>query len=55
MQQKSRNIELEEMMAAGIHFGHQTQKWNPRMSPYIFTERKGVHIIEYEVMLPDEI
>ena len=46
MQQKNRNIELEEMMAAGIHFGHQTQKWNPRMSPYIFTERKGVHILD---------
>nr|YP_009425888.1 ribosomal protein S2 [Deparia pycnosora]ASU94597.1 ribosomal protein S2 [Deparia pycnosora] len=46
MQQKNRNIELEGMMAAGIHFGHQTQKWNPRMSPHIFTERKGVHILD---------
>ena len=46
MQQKNRNIDLEGMMAAGIHFGHQTQKWNPRMSPYIFTERKGVHILD---------
>nr|YP_009425712.1 ribosomal protein S2 [Cystopteris chinensis]ASU94421.1 ribosomal protein S2 [Cystopteris chinensis] len=46
MQQKNRNIELEGMMAAGIHFGHQTQKWNPRMSPYIFTERRGVHILD---------
>nr|YP_003795569.1 ribosomal protein S2 [Pteridium aquilinum subsp. aquilinum]ADK47580.1 ribosomal protein S2 [Pteridium aquilinum subsp. aquilinum] len=46
MQQKNRNIDSEGMMAAGIHFGHQTQKWNPRMSPYIFTQRKGVHILD---------
>nr|YP_010377592.1 ribosomal protein S2 [Diplopterygium chinense]QYC92954.1 ribosomal protein S2 [Diplopterygium chinense] len=46
MQQKNRNIESEGMMEAGVHFGHQTQKWNPRMSPYIFTERKGVHILD---------
>nr|YP_009973838.1 ribosomal protein S2 [Danaea sellowiana]QNH93764.1 ribosomal protein S2 [Danaea sellowiana] len=45
MQQKNWNINLEEMMEAGIHFGHRTQKWNPKMSPYIFTERKGVHIL----------
>ncbi|KAH7285603.1 hypothetical protein KP509_33G036300 [Ceratopteris richardii] len=46
MQQKNRNINLEEMMVAGIHFGHQTQKWDPKMSSYIFTERKGVHILD---------
>nr|YP_010958402.1 ribosomal protein S2 [Vandenboschia auriculata]ALO81800.1 ribosomal protein S2 [Vandenboschia auriculata] len=46
MQQKNWNIDLEGMMEAGIHFGHQTQKWNPKMSPYIFTERKGVHILD---------
>ncbi|KAI5057440.1 hypothetical protein GOP47_0027455 [Adiantum capillus-veneris] len=46
MQQKNRTIDLEGMMAAGIHFGHQTQRWNPKMSPYIFTERKGVHILD---------
>lgn len=46
MQQKNRNIDSEGMMGAGVHFGHQTQKWNPRMSPYIFTERKGVHILD---------
>nr|AJE61488.1 ribosomal protein S2 [Dipteris conjugata]AXX76517.1 ribosomal protein S2 [Dipteris conjugata] len=44
MQQKNWNIDPEGMMEAGVHFGHQTQKWNPKMSPYIFTERKGVHI-----------
>nr|QKV46990.1 ribosomal protein S2 [Plagiogyria subadnata] len=46
MQQKNWNIDSEGMMGAGVHFGHQTQKWNPRMSPYIFTERKGVHILD---------
>nr|UTM95757.1 ribosomal protein S2 [Phyllagathis sp. 839] len=38
------NINLEEMMKAGVHFGHGTRKWNPRMSPYISTKRKGIHI-----------
>nr|YP_010693717.1 ribosomal protein S2 [Bredia bullata]QFQ40146.1 ribosomal protein S2 [Phyllagathis longearistata]QFQ42077.1 ribosomal protein S2 [Phyllagathis latisepala]UTM99376.1 ribosomal protein S2 [Bredia sp. 849]WCD24383.1 ribosomal protein S2 [Bredia bullata] len=38
------NINLEEMMEAGVHFGHGTRKWNPRMSPYISTKRKGIHI-----------
>ncbi|KAL9419336.1 hypothetical protein AB3S75_037154 [Citrus x aurantiifolia] len=38
------NIHLEEMMEAGIHFGHGTQKWNPRMAPYISVKHKGIHI-----------
>nr|YP_009630675.1 ribosomal protein S2 [Eriocaulon buergerianum]QBS14165.1 ribosomal protein S2 [Eriocaulon buergerianum]UVH66096.1 ribosomal protein S2 [Eriocaulon australe]UVH67880.1 ribosomal protein S2 [Eriocaulon australe] len=38
------NIHLEEMMEAGVHFGHGTQKWNPRMAPYISAKRKGIHI-----------
>nr|YP_010933170.1 ribosomal protein S2 [Nitella hyalina]APP89487.1 ribosomal protein S2 [Nitella hyalina]WKT08447.1 ribosomal protein S2 [Nitella hyalina] len=38
--------DLDEMMEAGIHFGHQSHKWNPKMAPYIFSERKGVHIID---------
>nr|YP_009547633.1 ribosomal protein S2 [Antrophyum semicostatum]AYW16236.1 ribosomal protein S2 [Antrophyum semicostatum] len=46
MQQKNWTIDLEEMMAAGIHFGHQTQRWNPKMSPYIFTKRRGIHIFD---------
>lgn len=46
MQQKNWNIDSEGMMEAGVHFGHQTQKWNPKMSPYIFTERRGVHILD---------
>ncbi|MED6204626.1 40S ribosomal protein S2 [Stylosanthes scabra] len=39
------NITLEEMMKAGVHFGHSSRKWNPKMAPYISTKRKGVHII----------
>nr|YP_010399753.1 ribosomal protein S2 [Platycarya longipes]UQM88359.1 ribosomal protein S2 [Platycarya longipes]WKF53512.1 ribosomal protein S2 [Platycarya longipes] len=39
------NINLEEMMEAGVHFGHGTSKWNPRMAPYISAKRKGIHII----------
>ncbi|THU42232.1 hypothetical protein C4D60_Mb00t02970 [Musa balbisiana] len=35
------NINLEEMMEAGVHFGHGTKKWNPRMAPYISAKRKG--------------
>nr|CUR02246.1 rps2 [Acacia erinacea]CUR02337.1 rps2 [Acacia erinacea] len=38
------NITLEEMMEAGVHFGHVTRKWNPRMAPYISAKRKGIHI-----------
>nr|AHZ58051.1 ribosomal protein S2 [Tmesipteris elongata] len=45
MQQTNWNIELIEMLKAGVHFGHQTRKWNPKMAPHIFMERKGVHIL----------
>jgi len=38
-------ISLEEMMEAGVHFGHQTRKWNPKMAPYIFTKRRGIYIL----------
>lgn len=37
---------IEEMLKAGMHFGHQTSKWHPKMKPYIFSERNGVHIID---------
>lgn len=37
---------LEEMLNAGMHFGHRTSSWHPKMEPYIFTSRKGVHIID---------
>nr|YP_009582604.1 ribosomal protein S2 [Selaginella lyallii]QBL02088.1 ribosomal protein S2 [Selaginella lyallii] len=43
---RSWNVCLEDMMEAGVHFGHQARRWNPRMAPYILTERKGIHIID---------
>jgi small subunit ribosomal protein S2 len=39
-------VGLNEMLEAGVHFGHQTRRWNPKMRPYIFTERNGIHIID---------
>ena len=39
-------VSLSEMMAAGAHFGHQTRRWNPKMSKYIYCARNGVHIID---------
>ncbi len=39
-------VSLAEMLQSGVHFGHQTRRWNPKMDPYIFTSRNGVHIID---------
>lgn len=39
-------VDMKALLEAGVHFGHRTQKWNPRMNPYIFTERNGIHIID---------
>lgn len=39
-------IDVKEMLEAGVHFGHQIRKWNPKMRPYIYTQRDGVHIID---------
>ena len=41
-----KNIELDSLLKAGVHFGHLTRKWNPNMAPYIFMEKKGMHIID---------
>lgn len=49
MEAKRRNmaeVNLKEMLEAGVHFGHKTDKWNPKMSPFIFTQRNGVHIFD---------
>jgi small subunit ribosomal protein S2 len=40
------NIEIKELLDAGVHFGHLTRKWNPNMAPFIYTERNAVHIID---------
>ncbi|MFO7918523.1 MAG: 30S ribosomal protein S2 [Anaerolineae bacterium] len=39
---------MRELLEAGVHFGHRTRRWNPKMRPYIFTERKGIHIIDLQ-------
>jgi small subunit ribosomal protein S2 len=46
------NITMREMLEAGVHFGHQTRFWNPKMAPYIFGERNKIHIINLEKSLP---
>lgn len=40
------NVSLSELLQAGVHFGHQSRRWNPKMFPYIYTERHGIHIID---------
>ena len=37
---------MKQLLEAGVHFGHQTRRWNPKMAPYIYTERNGIHIID---------
>jgi len=46
------NITMRDMLAAGVHFGHQTRFWNPKMSPYIFGARNRIHIINLEKTVP---
>ena len=41
-------ISMKELLEAGVHFGHQTRRWNPKMAPYIFTERNGIYIIDLQ-------
>jgi small subunit ribosomal protein S2 len=45
------NINMKALLETGVHFGHRTRKWNPRMKPYIFTERNGIHIIDLQQTL----
>src|SRR5882672_9669526 len=42
---------LEALLAAGVHFGHQTRRWNPKMRQFIFAERNGIHIIDLQKTL----
>jgi small subunit ribosomal protein S2 len=39
-------VSMKQLLEMGVHFGHRTQKWNPKMAPYIFTQRNGIHIID---------
>jgi small subunit ribosomal protein S2 len=42
------SITMKALLEAGVHFGHRTQRWNPKMKPFIFTERNGIHIIDLQ-------
>lgn len=41
-------VSMKELLEAGVHFGHQTRRWNPKMAPYIFTERNGIYIVDLQ-------
>lgn len=41
-------ITMKQLLEAGVHFGHQTRRWNPKMAPYIFTERNGIYVIDLQ-------
>ncbi len=44
-------VSMKDLLEAGVHFGHRTRRWNPKMRPYIFTERSGIHIIDLQQTL----
>jgi small subunit ribosomal protein S2 len=43
---------MKQLLEAGVHFGHQTRRWNPKMAPFIFTQRNGIHIIDLQKSVP---
>ena len=47
-----RRVTLKALLEAGVHFGHQAKRWNPKMKPYIFAERNGIHIIDLQQTVP---
>lgn len=49
-------VTMKQLLEAGVHFGHQTRRWNPKMAPYIFTDRNGIYIIDLQktVRMVDE-
>ena len=46
-------VTMKQLLEAGVHFGHQTRRWNPKMAPYIFCERNGIHIIDLRQTLKE--
>ena len=46
MSESLSGLTVRDLLASGFHFGHQTKRWNPKMKPFIFTKRNGVHIID---------
>ncbi len=47
------DVTMKELLEAGVHFGHQTRKWNPKMAPYIYGKRNGIHIIDLQKTVED--
>ena len=41
-------VSMKQLLEAGVHFGHQTRRWNPKMQTYIYTERNGIYIIDMQ-------
>ena len=48
----STKFSMQDLLEAGVHYGHVTRKWNPKMAPYIFGERNGIHILDLEQTVP---
>ncbi|HYM92358.1 MAG TPA: 30S ribosomal protein S2 [bacterium] len=46
------DVTMKQLLEAGVHFGHQTRRWNPKMAPFIFTQRNGIHIIDLQKSVP---
>src|SRR5690625_7389643 len=46
-------VTMRQLLESGVHFGHQTRRWNPKMKRFIFTERNGLHIIDLQQSLTD--
>ena len=44
-------VSMKALLETGVHFGHRTRRWNPKMKPYIFTERNGIHIVDLQQTL----
>ena len=46
------DFNMRQLLEAGVHFGHQTPRWNPRMKPYIYGDRSGIHIMDLSQTVP---
>ncbi|WP_349770873.1 30S ribosomal protein S2, partial [Mesotoga sp.] len=44
-------VSMKQLLEAGVHFGHRTRRWNPKMKPYIYGERKGIYIVDLQKTL----
>jgi len=51
MSQNQQVITMKQLLEAGVHFGHQTRRWNPKMKPFIFQERNGIYILDLQQTL----